>query len=117
MCAHKYMSSYVFRILLQVSECMRTCEFSPGLLMWLLSHERCSCIHIHLLLCENCHYHSGERSEKKKDRGSGEGVLGLEVGCWWGVKMRKLEIMKLFYKFNEYICSVVPRHKAQFTTL
>lgn len=122
MCVHKHMLSYVSRI--QVSECMRTCEFTPGLLMWLLSHEKCSCVHVRLLLCEISPYHSGECREKKKkkDRLSGGGVccllpLGVDVRCWWGIKMEKLEIMKLFCKFNEYICSVEPRHKAQFTTL
>lgn len=40
------------KILLEVSEYMRIREFSPGLLMCLLSREKCSCIHVRLLLCE-----------------------------------------------------------------
>ncbi len=41
---------------------------------------------------------------------------GVEVKGCLGVKIEKLEIMKRFYKFNEYICSLEPRHKAQFNS-
>lgn len=72
---------------------------SPGLFMWLLSREKCSCIHVGHLLCEIPCYHSWERM------GGGAYLLFASYQGWKSgvVKMQKQEIMTPLYKFNEYI--------------